>query len=47
MPPPLPPSLFAGRYVTHVNDKLGPVQRLIPPLPPPTRFKKVGAGEKE
>eukprot|EP00198_Chlamydomonas_reinhardtii_P010194 XP_001699531.1 predicted protein [Chlamydomonas reinhardtii] len=27
-------------YVTHVNDKLGPLQRLIPPTPPLTRYKK-------
>lgn len=32
------------RYVTHVNDKLGPLQRLIPPTPPLTRYKKVGGG---
>jgi hypothetical protein len=29
------------RYVTSVNDKLGPLQRLIPPVPPITRYKKV------
>jgi hypothetical protein len=31
----------ACRYVTHVNDMLGAVSRLIPAPPPTTRFKKV------
>ncbi|PNH06766.1 hypothetical protein TSOC_006837, partial [Tetrabaena socialis] len=29
-----------SKYVTHVNDKLGVVGRLVPPIPPITRYKK-------
>ncbi|KAG2429494.1 hypothetical protein HXX76_010730 [Chlamydomonas incerta] len=46
MPPGVLEALMEGvdgvlrKYVTHVNDKLGPLQRLIPPVPPLTRYKK-------
>ncbi|KXZ50525.1 hypothetical protein GPECTOR_16g700 [Gonium pectorale] len=46
LPREVPAALLEGidgvlrRYVTFVNDKLGPLQRLMPPLPPTTRYKK-------
>ncbi|GLC35244.1 hypothetical protein PLESTB_000585900 [Pleodorina starrii] len=46
MPPEVPAALLEGvdgvmrKYVTYVNDKLGALQRLIPPVPPLTRYKK-------
>ncbi|GIL74409.1 hypothetical protein Vretifemale_4288 [Volvox reticuliferus] len=46
MPAEVPQALLEGidavmrKYVTHVNEKLGALQRLIPPLPQPVRYKK-------
>ncbi|EFJ47368.1 hypothetical protein VOLCADRAFT_92175 [Volvox carteri f. nagariensis] len=46
MPSEVPQALLEGidgvlcKYVTHVNDKLGALQRLIPPVPPLVRYKK-------
>ncbi|GFR45154.1 hypothetical protein Agub_g6537 [Astrephomene gubernaculifera] len=46
MPPEVPYALLDGidavlrKYVTHVNEKLGDLQRVMPPLPPLTRYKK-------
>ncbi|GLI66323.1 hypothetical protein VaNZ11_010102 [Volvox africanus] len=46
MPSEVPQALLEGidavmrKYVTHVNERLGALQRLIPPVPQPVRYKK-------
>ncbi|KAG2498655.1 hypothetical protein HYH03_003401 [Edaphochlamys debaryana] len=53
MPPEVPAALLNGidgvyrKYVTYVNEKLGPLQRLQPPVPAILRYKKDIAAKHE